>query len=189
MNLICCKNKKNVEPRKSPVVHWDMRHKKFVDSVIEEKSFDVCKVMQIGYFGATIIVNRNETEAECKVQILKKEYTGEKVIECNKFSHRNIVPLLKLEYLKNADSYLFYWPVEKNTLQETIEDKIFRKDPRALWKLVNWLKETADATQYLHSCGYAHCNLQAKNLIITKDDVLQISEFHHLNSTNNRTNR
>lgn len=190
MDLICWRRKKkNVEPQKWLIASPAERCKKFLDSVIDEKSFDVSKIIESGYFGGSIIVKNNDKDAEMKVRILKQEYVGEKEREWKIFNHRNLMPLMELEYLQNKNSYLFYSSVEEVTLEAKMKDKLFRKDPHALWKLVYWLEEIADAVQYLHSNGYAHMNLQAKNMIVTKDDVIQISDFHHLSSINSRTNR
>lgn len=185
MDLICCKKRRNIEPP----ISTDVRDEKFLESVIKEKAFDVIRVTQCGNFGASLVVKHNWAENECKVQILKKTLAGEKEIDCRKLNHRNLLPLLKFEYIKNADSYLLYWPVEEYTLHEKIQDRLFRRNPQALWKIINWLKEASDGLDYLHSSGYAHCDLQTKNLIINKNDVLQISQYHYLNSKNSRTNR
>lgn len=190
MDLIFwCRKKKKVEPQKLLVTSPTERYKKFLNSVIDEKSFDVSEILECGYFGGSVIVKNNDKYAEMKVRILKKEYVGGKETEWKQFNHRHLLPLLELEYMQNKDSYLFYSSVEKITLEEKIKDKLFRKDPQALWRLVYWLEGIADAVQYLHSNGYALMNLQAKNMIITKDDVVKISEFHHLSSIKSRTDR
>lgn len=189
MDLFCFKNMKKVEQHKSIIYPWEVRHKKFYDSVIQEKSFIVSKIIEYGYFGTTIDVNHNETDAQLRVRILKKDYLGENEKEWAKFNHKNLLPLLKMEFLKNADCFLFYSPTEETTLQEKVDAKIFRNDLLAHWKIIKWLNEICDALEYLNHCGFAHCNLEAKNMIVTQNDILQISQFHHLTSINSRSYR
>lgn len=189
MNLICCGNKKKNEIRKRHIAPPIERYIQFLNSVIEEKSFDVTKTINYGYFGGNLIVKHDVSNAELKVKIVKEEYVGDKECKWETFNHRNLLPLLKLEYLKCFDSYLFYSSAEETSLEEKISDKYFRKDTQSLWKLLYWLEGIADAVQYLHSNGYGHLNLQAKSMIVTKDDVVQISEFHHLSLINDRTEK
>lgn len=189
MNLICCKNRKKSEPRKSPVIQPTERYIKYLDAIIEEKSFNVSKVIEYGYFGGSVIIKHNEVNPEIKVKILKTHYVGENEKEWRNFNHSNILPLLKMEYLQKSDSYLFYSPAEDTTLREKVEDNLFRKDPQALRRLINWLKDVADVTEYFHATGYTHLNIQEQNMVITKDEVLQISDFHYVSSRNSRTSR
>lgn len=187
MDLICCRNKNKVETRKCHIIPPNDRYIKYMNSVIKEKSFDVAKTLHYGYFGASLMVKDNETNEEVKARILKEEYIGENEREWAKLNHSNLLPLLNLEYIKSTQCYLFYTAGDKTTLEDKILDKSFRKDTGALWKLVYWLEGVADALQYLHANGFGHLNLQAKSMIITQDDVVQISEFHHLSSINSRT--
>lgn len=189
MNLICCKNRKKVETHQSPIIHPKVGYIKYLDSVIQEKSFDVTEITEYGYFGGTVILKQNETRGNVKVRIVREGYLGEKESEWRSLKHLNILPLLKMEYLQKNDSYLFYSPLEETTLQKKVEEKEFRKDPEALLKMITWLKEIADAVQYLHSIGYAHLNIQANSMIITEANVLQIADFHYVNLTNSRTDR
>lgn len=189
MDLIWRKNRKKDEQQKHLVIQPSEEVKKYLDSIIQEKSFDVSKVIEYGHFGASLILKHDEANPEIKIRILKKQYVGENEKEWKKFVHPNILPLIKLEYLQNVDSYLFFSPAEESSLQEKIEDKLFRKDTQALRRIVNWLKEVTDAIQYLHSTGYTHLNIQSQNMIISKNDVLQISDFHYVSSRSSRATR
>lgn len=162
MDFFWRKNKKKVKPHKATIVAPNEKYMQFLDFVIQEKSFDVVKVIECGYFGGSITVKQNEPATDIKVNILKVEYVGKKECMWEKFNHRNILPLLKLEYLQKSAPYLFYLPAEEITHKAKIEDKLFKKDPQALRKLLSWLTDVADVAQYLHNTGYAHLNIQSQ---------------------------
>lgn len=160
-----------------------------MDSIIKKESLRVSKVIECGYFGGSITVKNNDQNTDMKVRIVKKEYAGKNETEWEKFSHPNIQPLLQLQYLQNQETYLFHTSAEEITLEEKVKDKLFKKQTQAPWKIISWLEGIANAVQYLHSCGYAHMKLEAKSIIITENDVAQISQFHHISSIKTRTDR
>lgn len=189
MNLICVKNRKKSDHHKSLTDLWQERYEKLVESVAQEKLFNVKKVIEYGHFGASMIVTHKETDAEFRLKISKEQYIGSEEKQWRKFDHGSLLPLLKIEFMKSRDCYLFLSPAEDVSLQDKIDSKVLKKDRQALGRLLKWLREICAAVRYLHDCGYAHCSLEAKNMIIRNDDVLQISEFNHLCSTKCRTNR
>lgn len=182
------KNKSN-DPPTSFITSLNERNEKFLDSIIKEKSFKVSKILECGFFGGCIIIKNKKNDTKIKARILKKEYAGEHENKRKIFIHRNIQPLIKLDYLPIKKSYIFYSAVEKITLEEKLKDKLFKNHTQSLWRLVSWLQDISDALQYIHSKGYAFMNLKAQNMIINQDDVIQISDFHNLTRVNSRTNR
>lgn len=189
MKFFWRKNRENIEAPNTSIIPESARYEKFLNTVLREKCLHIQKVIDVGCFGATVIVKENVTGEDVKVRILKEGYVGEKEREWNKLNHRNLVPVLKIEYLKPLGTYLFYSPVEETTLHEKIEDTQFKKDSDALWKILNMLEKIADGVTYINSLGLAHLNLQATSMIVSKDDVVQISDFHYLSSTNIRTEK
>lgn len=188
MDLICCRKKK-VKSQNSQIDSPCERYKDFLDSIIENKSFNVTKTIDYGNFGASIIIKQDETDNKIKVRILKEEYLGEKERDWEKLEHRNLQKLLKLEYLESSKSFLFYTTAEETTLQDKIGDRCFRSDTESLWKLLYWLEGIADATHYLQANGYSHMDLEARSMIITADEKVKISHFHHLSSIHSRTDQ
>lgn len=145
-----------------------------VEKAIEEHGYEIMKYLNKGGFGTCYIVKSKKYDMKfvCKVS---NDTTGEFKRELNAlttFDHQNIV---RVYDAFTYESYLFlileYCP--GGSLYSLLKEN--KKLP--INQIMKYTKEIIEALEYIHSLGFAHCDLKPSNVLIDEFGRAKLCDF------------
>lgn len=160
----------------------DDEYKKLIlNFTIKKLNFDLIKFIRSGRFGFVIQAKRPNSIREVAVKILTSEQLGKNEEEWVHFNHRNILPVLESTFFPVLGIHVFVTDVGTFTLESIIADEMFKYDPEAVSRIVQWIKDIVGALNYLHKeKDLAHCNLKESNVMISNFLSAKLFDFHYL---------
>lgn len=136
---------------------------------LEEKNYSFIEELGCGSFGYVLKMNHLGTKEDRAVKIVSKHYVSKGETELwSKLDHENILPLLSLEYVYFADSYVFVTPAHSMNLEQVLLKSSILSEKAAFDKVVNWNKQILSATRYLHDKNLCHLDLKCDNVLLSE---------------------
>lgn len=103
--------------------------------------------------------------------------------------HPHILEVFEVMKIKELKVKLYITPVLPRTLDEIVESKDFRRDPKSYERLKKWAFQILLAMEFLHKKGMAHFDIKSDNVLIDSNDDAVLADFTGLNFTKDPVER
>ena len=137
------------------------------------------KVLGKGAFGVVYLVKNNETDILYALKKTNLNNFDSYINEINilkKFDHINIVKFHE-NYKKNNYYNILLEYIDGGTLESKINLKIKHYKKFNNDEIKKYITQLSDGLKYIHSFKIIHRDVKPSNLLLTKQNILKISDF------------
>lgn len=157
-----------------------------------EDSFNYEFVQQMGQgsFGSVLQLKNKNDDSRVAIKIVIQECVTESEKQLwQNLSHENLLPLINVEYIASAYTYIFVTPLYPSSLCNIMQSLDLAKDRNAIEKVEQWFKGICRGVNYLHEENLCHLDLKISNVLISENDTPVICDFGSLTRTDGPTNK
>lgn len=150
-----------------------------IDLALKKKQLYPYKIVSRGKFSASIeLDNKQKIKKKALLVITQKE------LECRKFDFEEIqneytIKATEYEYALLLRTYIIHTTTEEYSIQDKIQDKVFRKSSEAITTICNWMRDISLGLKKIHSSEYVHLNLHLTTILITQENRAKIAGFDY----------
>lgn len=154
-------------------------------------NFDLLKMIDAGAFGKVYLARNKQTESLVAVKALRKAWLGDATVEgllineaqvLASLRHPHIIQFLDAGRLPNGS-----WFIVMEHANGTTFDKAIQTQLADSCEILNWLQQTCEALEFLHSKNVTHGDLKPANIIVCDRKNVQLIDFgfaQHANRSN-----
>lgn len=157
-----------------------MESSEVIERILNEKGYEICKFINKGGFGTCFLVHslKYNTDFVCKVspqtidgksKILSHKREINALINLN---HPNIVRVYD-QFISDNYQFIVLEYCQNGSLQSILKQK--EKIPTE--SVIKYTRDIIEALFYMHSNGFAHCDIKPGNILIDNYDRAKLCDF------------
>eukprot|EP01006_Ploeotia_vitrea_P058688 TRINITY_DN69978_c0_g1_i1.p1 TRINITY_DN69978_c0_g1~~TRINITY_DN69978_c0_g1_i1.p1 ORF type:complete len:590 (-),score=61.78 TRINITY_DN69978_c0_g1_i1:398-2167(-) len=149
--------------------------------VWSKDDFDIGRTLGNGHFGTVYLAREKSTGFICALKIMKKSQLRQQKVEQrvrseveiqSQLRHKNVIRLYA--YFYDADYiYLVLEYAENGELYKKLQAQQTFSEPQA----ATYVRDIAEALEYLHSQGVMHRDIKPENLLLDKKGKIKLADF------------
>lgn len=119
-----------------------MDQENIIDLVIQKKQYQSYKMISRGRFSASIETDYQDKKKKTALLIMTKNDLESRKFDFDGIQNQYTIQALQYEYMTKLQAYIIHTTTGEHTLQDKIQDKVFRKSPDAIETVCNWIRDT-----------------------------------------------
>lgn len=182
------------EKRKQNVITLQDYRTEAITSTIKylktHHQLEFVKEIGLGAFGVVMEFKDPELKHNVAGKIVLEEYVSDSEKDYwPLIRHDNLLPLMRMEHIAPAYTYVFLTPLHRVSLQEIVQGCELVKDPKGIERSISWLHDICSGVHHLHKQSMCHLDIKMSNVLISDSDSALLCDFGSLCRTDGPTDK